>query len=41
MYPITAAQARAEAVRNAADMIGHAIVALVHKLRPPPPGLAL
>jgi hypothetical protein len=32
---ITAAQARAEAVRDAADMVGHAIVDLVRKLRRP------
>jgi hypothetical protein len=35
MHLITTAQARAEAVRDAADLVGHAIVALVRKLRRP------
>jgi hypothetical protein len=35
MHLITAAQARAEAVCNATELVGGAIVALVRKLRHP------
>lgn len=35
MHLITTAQARAEAVRDAADKVGQAIIALVLKLRRP------